>query len=146
MKQMLWMAVVALTLSACQTVYVPQAREVKKKPKVNGVIALPNGFRTEDRAKADEIMKQNCSPMAVNVTDEGETVVGQETKGATSTTNRDDSRHSVGNLFGIPLVSGQASGNETQNSSVTKQITEWQVVYNCMASNDSPTKTKTKRQ
>jgi hypothetical protein len=146
MKQMLWMAVVALTLSACQTIYVPQAREVKKKPKVNGIIALPNGFRTEDRAKADDIMKQNCSPMAVNVTDEGETVVGQETKGASSTTNRDDSRQSMGNLFGIPLVSGQAAGNEVQNSSVTKQITEWQVVYNCMASNDAPTKTKTKKQ
>ena len=146
MKNLTLVAVAALILSACQTVYVPQAREVKKKSKVNGVIALPNGFRTEDRAKADEIMKQNCAPMEVNVTDEGETVVGQETKAANSSTNRDDSRRSAGNLFGIPLMTGQAAGTETQSTSVTKQITEWQVVYNCMASNDNMSKPKTKRQ
>ena len=47
-----------LTLASCATVYTPQARDVKRKPKVNGVIALNTTHRDEDRQKADSMMKQ----------------------------------------------------------------------------------------
>ena len=40
MKNLTLVAVAALILSACQTVYVPQAREVKKKPKVIGSLII----------------------------------------------------------------------------------------------------------
>ncbi|MNL38781.1 hypothetical protein D3C87_1610190 [compost metagenome] len=133
MKKMSLIALFAMALSACQTTYIPQAREVKKKPRQNGVIAMPSNYRPEDRAKADSLMQSNCSPLAFNVTDEGETVVGQETKGTSSATNRDDTRQSAGALFGIPLMTGSAGGTDTHNSSVTKAITEWQVTYNCDA-------------
>ena len=129
-------------LSACQSMYVPQAREVKKKPQSNGVIALPTSYRPEDRQKADELMKQNCGNLGVKIADEGEVVTGQATKSNSNATNRDDSRHSAGNLFGIPLVSGNASGVETENNAITTQLKEWQVVYDCQTEKPS---TKSKR-
>jgi hypothetical protein len=136
MKKYVLITFVTLGMSGCQSIYIPQAREVKKKPRSNGVIALPTSPRAEDRQKADELMKQNCGNLVVNVAEEGEVVVGQEIKSNTNSTNRDDSRRSAGKLFGIPIVSGTASGTETQNNSVTSQVKEWQVVYNC--ENDKP--------
>jgi hypothetical protein len=130
MKNSLFMFVLAaLTLSACQTVYVPKAREVKKKPNANGVIALPAEYRPEDRQKADELMKQNCGS-GFNVTDEGEVVVGQKTSGTNSSTNRDDSR-STGTLFGIPMVTGANAGVDQRNESTVTSLKEWQIVYDC---------------
>ena len=131
MTQYLLPSVLLLALTACQSMYVPQAREVKKKPQSNGVIALPTSYRPEDRQKADLLMKQNCGSLAVKIADEGEVVTGQSTRSNSSATNREDTRHSSGNLFGIPLVSGSASGVETQNDAITTQLKEWQVVYDC---------------
>lgn len=122
-----------LTLSACQTMYVPKAREVKKKPHSNGVIALPAEYRPEDRQKADSLMKQNCGNSSVVIADEGEVVVGQKTSSTASSTNRDDTRQEAGNLFGIPLVTGANAGVDSRNDSTTTQLKEWQIVYNCEA-------------
>lgn len=140
MKKLVLATLCACLFSACQTVYVPKAREVKKKPRSNGIIAMPTSYRPEDRQRAEELMKQNCSPLSVSIVDEGEAVVGQETKSNMNTTNRDDSRSNVGNLFGIPVVAGSAGGTDSQASSVTTQIKEWQVSYNCEAEKSAKAK------
>ncbi|MBC7741522.1 MAG: hypothetical protein H7061_04965 [Bdellovibrionaceae bacterium] len=134
MKKVIYLYGLTFVLSACQTVYVPQAREVKKKPLTGGVIAMPTNFRTEDRQKADLLMTQNCGSQNVKIADEGEVVIGQTTKLNSSTANRDDTRREEGSLFGIPLVSGAASGTNTEQSSVTTQAKEWQVAYDCDSS------------
>jgi hypothetical protein len=139
MKIKFVVALSLLMMAGCQTVYTPKAREVKKKPKSSGVIAMPTNYRPEDKDKADYYMKQNCGPFAVNITDEGEAVVGQSTKNTASATNREDSRGQVGNLFGIPVMSGTGSGVDSQSSSITEQIKEWQITYVC----EPPTSSKT---
>ena len=118
-------------LQACQTIYVPQARDVKRKPHVGGVIALKTEHRDEDRQKADSIMKSNCGNLSIKILEEGEVVTGQETKTTGNETNRDDSRSNVGSLFGIPLTSGSAAGKETQQSATISQLKEWQISYEC---------------
>lgn len=65
--------------------------------------------------------------MSVNILEEGEIVTGQETKTNSNETNCDDSRKSAGTLFGIPMMTGQASGKETLQSSLTTQLKEWQI-------------------
>ena len=120
-----------LALSACQTVYVPQARDVKRKPKSNGIIALPTNHRDEDRRKAELMMSQNCAPTSYNIIEEGEVVVGQQTHSSSNETKRDDSRAQVGSLFGVPLMSGEAAGKDTRQSSTVTQLKEWQISYEC---------------
>ncbi len=131
-------------LCACQMAYVPQARDIKRKPKNSGVIGIPVSHRAEDRQKADDLMKQNCAPLGFNVVDEGETVIGQETKSSASETNRDDTRRNEGSFLGMNLISGSASGKETSQSSVTTQLKEWQISYNCETVAQTPTTTKKK--
>ena len=123
---------VMMGLSGCQTVpYQGQARDVKKKPQEEGVIAIPSEFRDEDRAKADQKMAANCAPGAFKVMEEGEVAVGQKTESNTSESDRASSQTKVGSLFGIPLVSGQAAGKDSQSSQTTTQLKEWQISYKC---------------
>lgn len=131
MKTILSKAILVLAMSSCQTTYNPYAREVKKLPKQKGTIALKSEHRPEDRQKAEGLMTSNCAPQGYNVLEEGEVVTGQQTKSNTNETNRDDSRQEVGSLFGIPVVGGQASGKESQQSSMTTQLKEWQISYEC---------------
>lgn len=133
MKRIYLGLVLMLGLAGCQTMYVPNAREVKKRPQSGGTIAMPTTYRTEDRDKAESLMKRNCEPMKVKIADEGEVVVGQSTQTNSNSTNRDDTRRDAGSLFGIPMTTGNASGVETQNNAVTKQLTEWQITYACEA-------------
>lgn len=124
--------VTVLTLSGCQTVpYQGQAREVKRKPQTEGIIALNSGFRDEDRAKAEEKMKGNCAPYPVKVLEEGEVVVGQEVKSSANETDRASSKTKIGSVFGIPLTSGQAGGKDIASSSTTTSLKEWQISYSC---------------
>lgn len=51
-------------------------------------------------------MNSNCTPLSVNILEEGEIVTGQETKTNSNETNCDDSRKSAGTLFGIPMMTG----------------------------------------
>lgn len=131
MKKALSLSILASALCACQTMYVPQARDVKKKPNIGGVIGMPTNYRAEDRQKADTLMKQTCGENTVKITEEGEVVTGQSTRSNTNTTNRDDTRHNAGNLFGIPVIAGSASGQNSENTAVTTQLKEWQVAYDC---------------
>ena len=79
-------------------------------------------------------MQATCKPQKFSVLEEGEIVTGQETKTVGNESNRDDSRYTAWNLFGIPVVSGQASGKESQQSSTTTQTKEWQISYACDSS------------
>jgi hypothetical protein len=126
------MLLISFYLTACQTVpYEGQARNVKKKPQESGVIAITTNYRPEDKAKADQYMKENCAPYPVKVLEEGEVAVGQETHGNTSETNRDRTKTNVGSFLGMPVFSGDAGGKESNSSSVVKSINEWQIQYAC---------------
>ncbi len=121
-----------MLLAACQTVpYQGEARNVKRKPQENGVIALKENYRPEDRQKADEYMKSNCAPYPFKVSEEGEAVIGQATTSNERQNNRKSTETQVGALFGIPLMSGDQGGKDTQSSSTVTQLREWQIQYNC---------------
>lgn len=128
-------------MTACQTVpYQGQARDVKRKPKEGGLIAIPVDYRPEDRYKADEKMRNNCAPLVVKVTNEEEAVVGQKTETDSRDTHREKNESQVGSLFGIPMVAGDAGGKDTKSSATTTSIKEWQISYQCEI-----TKTTSKR-
>ncbi len=134
MKLTVFVLGVAVILTGCQTVpYQGQARDIKRRPQSDGVIGIPLNFRDEDRAKAETKMKGNCNPSAYQVLEEGEVVVGQETKTSGKETDRASSERKVGSLFGVPLMSGEASGKNTESSQVTTSVKEWQISYKCMA-------------
>lgn len=121
-------------LSACQTIpYEGKARDIKRKPQEEGVVAIPLNFRDEDRNRATERMQSNCNPGAVKVIEEGEVAVGQETKSSGRETDRKSSETKVGSLFGVPIMSGEAGGKNTESSHVTTAIKEWQISYKCVA-------------
>lgn len=121
-----------LAVTGCQTVpYQGQARDVKRKPGVEGIISVPLDPRTEDRAKAEEKMRSNCGQLAVKVLEEGEIVVGQETHTSGRETERKSEQRKVGSLFGVPVMSGDQAGTDTSSSSVTKSVKEWQIAYKC---------------
>ncbi len=127
----------------CQTVpYQGQARNVKLRPGQEGVLGLPLSQRPEDRNKAVEAMKMNCSPSDYKVIEEGEVVVGQETKRSQRETDRQSSEQTVGKLFGIPLTTGEAGGKDVSGSEVTTAVKEWQISYKCLASDSGKKKSK----
>lgn len=131
MKKSFAFIIICLALGACQTI--PQARDIKKKPRSGGIIGLPLNPSAEDRKKADDLMQQNCSPLMVSVEDEGEAVIGQQTKSTGNETNVDDTRRSQGQFLGMNLMSGSNSGKETSQSSTTTQLKEWQISYACLS-------------
>lgn len=140
MKNRLFALILFSYLCACQTTYVPQARDIKRKPKNGGVIGIPLAQKAEDRSRAEELMRSNCQPLTYSVVDEGEVVVGQETKSNTSQTNRDDTRRNEGNFLGMAMISGSAGGSDLNQSSVTTQLKEWQITYNCEAPKQASSK------
>ena len=88
MNNILALGILLLLFTACQTVpYQGQARDVKRKPREGGLIAVPLDPKSEDRAKADIAMKSNCGTLGVKVLEEGEVVVGQKTNTNSSETN-----------------------------------------------------------
>lgn len=113
--------------------YQPYARDVKKKGQQGGVVALKLEHRDEDRAKAQSMMERTCQPLTVKVIEEGEVVVGQETKVKGNTSYNEGSKgEKVGDLFGMALISGKkAPGQESESSSSTVQLKEWQITYEC---------------
>lgn len=124
----------ALVYSGCQTVpYEGQARDVKRKPQEEGIIAIPTNYKDEDRSKAVQKMQSNCTPGVYKILEEGEVAVGQETKSSGKETDRASTERSAGSLFGIPLTTGEASGKNTETSQVTTSLKEWQISYRCLA-------------
>lgn len=135
MKNKILFTTLALAITACQTVpYQPYARDVKKKPAANGVIALKLEHRPEDRTKAQAMMSSNCGESPVKVLEEGEVVIGQEqTTNSNTSKNAGESSSSVGTLFGIPVMSGGRDPSESTNAKVsTSQVKEWQISYECL--------------
>lgn len=119
-------------LTACQTVpYEGQARDVRKKPREDGVIAIPVNARDEDRTKAESKMQANCSPGVHEVLEEGEVTVGHETKSSEKETNRANSERKVGSIFGMAMISGDQGGKDKEVASVTSAVKEWQISYRC---------------
>jgi hypothetical protein len=130
-------------LVACQTVpYQGQARDVSRKPQEEGTVAIPLNYRDEDRQKAEMKMSQNCTPSPVKILEEGEIAVGQETKSSGRETDRKDSQVKVGQLFGIPITSGEAGGKNTETAQVVTSIKEWQIKYRCLASDEGKSSKK----
>jgi len=121
-------------ISGCATMpYEPYAREVKKKPREGGVIALRTQHRSEDRARADTMMSANCGESSVSVAEEGEVVVGEKTN--TSANKYQENQPASGfSLGGIAFGSGNTRPGENTNvESQTSQIKEWHIAYQCMA-------------
>jgi hypothetical protein len=125
----------ALVITACQTMpYQPYARDVKRKPQTNGIIALKLEHREEDRQKAQQMMNSNCGSQEIKVLEEGEVVVGQESTTHSNTSkNEGTSSTKVGSLFGIPVMSqGTDPSENTQSKVSTSAIKEWQISYECL--------------
>lgn len=121
-----------LTLVGCQTVpYQGQAREVKRKPQTEGVISLALSHRPEDRDVAQQKMASNCGAFPIEVLEEGEVAVGQATEVKGKEKDRASTEQKVGQLFGIPLITGEAGGKDTETSSVTTAVKEWHISYKC---------------
>ncbi|MGE3680772.1 MAG: hypothetical protein AB7G93_03525 [Bdellovibrionales bacterium] len=120
-------------LAGCQTVpYEGQAREVKRKPQQEGVISVPVNYRDEDREKAMQKIQSNCAPKSYKILEEGEIAVGQEVKSSAKETDRASTEKQVGKLFGMPIMSGEAGGKNTESSQIVTQVKEWQISYKCV--------------
>lgn len=121
-----------ILVSGCATQpYMGQARDVKRRPQDSGVISIPTAFRDEDRARAEDKMRSNCGQKPFEVLEEGEVAVGEEVKTSGRETDRGSSEVSVGSLFGVPLVTGDAAGKDTSSSSVKTAVKEWHITYKC---------------
>lgn len=126
-------ALLSLIVAACQTLpYQPQARDVKRKPGKEGVVALNQNHRPEDRALAEKMMTQNCSGKEVKVIEEGEVVIGEKTK-STGSQSHDagEQKRQAGTLFGLPLMTGRNASTESSSESEKVQMKEWQISYEC---------------
>ena len=135
MKKILLLFAAIVIVSSCQTLpYQPYARDVKKKPAQNGIIALKAEHRDEDRAKATVMMQSNCGPTPVKVLEEGEVVIGQEsTTNSTTSKNAGESSVSMGSFLGLPLTSGGKDPSDSTSGKVsTSQLKEWQISYECV--------------
>jgi hypothetical protein len=122
---------VLMFLAGCQTApYQGQAREVKKKPQEEGVIALATNHRDEDRAKAQEKMNANCAPYPAQVLEEGEVVTGQATTANEKETDRASTEHTQ-KFLGMNFAGGEAAGKNKATSTTTTNLKEWQISYKC---------------
>lgn len=123
-----------LGIAACQTMpYQPYARDVKKRPQAGGVIALHATHRDEDRAKADEMMRATCGTLPVQVSEEGEVVVGQTTNTNTSESKDYGNKRQVGTFLGLPVTAGSDAQSNSSSTATTTQLKEWQITYECVA-------------
>jgi hypothetical protein len=135
MKTNIFILTIAIAISACQTMpYQPYARDVKKKPGMNGIIALKPEHREEDRQKATTMMQSNCGANQVKVIEEGEVVIGQEsTTNSNTSKNSGESSQQVGSFFGLPVMSGGKDPSESTSAKVsTTAVKEWQINYECL--------------
>lgn len=131
---------ILMIFGGCQTVpYEGQAHDIKRKPQEEGVVGIPLNFKDEDRNKAEIRMKSNCNPGPYKIVEEGEVAIGQETKSTGKETDRKNREYDVGKLFGVPLVSGDAGGKNTENSQLVTSVKEWQISYKCVATSTPPT-------
>jgi hypothetical protein len=131
MFRILGFAALLAVVSCATQPYKPYAREIKKKPGVEGTVALKPEYVEEDRTYADTVMARNCGTKPVNVLEEGEVQVGTSTS---SNTKAHDEK--VANGFnigsGFKLLSGGTTDvKNTEKQSTTVAVKEWHIVYNC---------------
>lgn len=134
MKKLIALFALVLVTGCATAPYEPYAREVKKKPREGGTIALKAEHRPEDRARADFMMGANCGTSStVNVTEEGEIVVGEKTN--SSSNRRQNEEYNSGfRIGGIGFASGDGRpGDNTKTESQTTQLREWHISYRCVA-------------
>jgi hypothetical protein len=122
----------ALIVTACQTVpYAGNAHDVKRKPGVGGTVAVPLNPRQEDRDRATEHMISNCGNGNYKVTEEGEVVIGETTQANSRQDYRSSTQHASGSFLGMPIISGDPAGTDSQVNSTKTQMKEWQLAYEC---------------
>ena len=104
------------SLFSCAHLFQSHARVVKKQPGKGGVLAIPNGFDggANARIEAENMMSANCSGK-YEITEEGETVVGQKGTATQST------RENQGGFF----------TSTSQVDTSTRDLTEWRLTYKC---------------
>ena len=128
------LGIATLWVSGCATIpYEGQARDIKLKPRMEGVIGIPNNPKPEDRNKAEERMRVNCGAGAYEVLEEGEVVVGQETTTNARQTDRANTQAPIGKIFGMKMLAGDPGGQDTKSTAVTTAVKEWQISYKCVA-------------
>ena len=107
-KKLFALSALAVLLVGCAS-----ARMVSMQPAKGGVIAvLPSGS-VEARQKATVMMQNNCGSKKVEITEEGEAVIGHTSTGSANTSL-------TGHLLG------------TNTNSDTTQKTEWRITYKCI--------------
>ena len=101
-------------MTSCTTILQSHARVVKQQPGKGGVIAIPTGFDGGDNARieATGYMNENCKNQ-FEIVEEGEVVVGRDTRG-------DASKKTT--LF---------DRNNVHVHSTSTDITEWRITYKC---------------
>lgn len=130
MKQLLAL-IVTLLITGCATQpYQPYARDVKKKPGVEGIIAIKREYKPEDRTLADSMMTQNCSGKPFTVVEEGEIQVGSAT--SVNGQARAEKENNGVNFGGFKyLTGGQTDVQNTNSTSETVALKEWHINYKC---------------
>ncbi|HXH30812.1 MAG TPA: hypothetical protein VNJ01_08355 [Bacteriovoracaceae bacterium] len=130
MSRILGVAVLFALVSCATGPYKPYAREVKKKPGVEGTISLKPDHVPEDRAYADTLMARNCGNGSVNVTEESEVAVGSTT---TSNAQAHNEKETTGyNFKGFKFVNPNEKDVAHQSvSSTSTAIKEWHINYVC---------------
>ena len=120
-------ASILLGLVSCVTVpYQPYAREAKKKPGVSGTVAMKLERRAEDEALAQSHMAKNCGSKKVNVDEEGEVVVGEQTD---STVQKSAGSKSDFAMSGFAF--GSKPTEDSSGSSTKTALKEWHITYSC---------------
>lgn len=127
-----FITVISLWVVGCAMA--PYAREVKKKPSDSGTIALNVSHSAEDRAQADLLMRTNCGSKEFKILEEGEAVVGQRTSTNASASQTERVK---GKSWGGFTIGSSAPTTEVSSSSVTSDVKEWQIRYECVAKTGS---------
>ena len=130
MLRLIGLAALLSFVSCATQPYKPYAREIKKKPGVEGAIALKPEYVPEDRTYADTLMAKNCGTNPVNVLEEGEQQVGTTT--STNAQARDEKEANGFNLGGFKMLTGGSTDvKNTNKTSTSVAIKEWHISYNC---------------
>lgn len=101
------------------------AKAVKMKPGKGGIVTVSNRSNQKSMEKARAIMSETCQGQPYKIVEEGRTTVGKVTE---SSGSKESKGVVVGSIFG----NSESSKNEqTRGTTVTKDVTEWQIKFEC---------------
>lgn len=109
---LLSVSVTTLLMAGCAT-----TRVVKTKPGSGGEIMIQESFIGDARADAKKQMRSNCGRKKPVITEEGEAVIGSDTRSETRGGSKSEK-------FGLTTLA-------SSSDSSTRQSTEWRVKYRC---------------